>query len=247
MEVCFLSDVGKKRNTNQDYVKVFRNQQGYLLALLADGMGGHQAGDVASRKVVEDIGAQWQKFEVVDHEGVIRWLIQTIQKENVLVYELGQAKAELNGMGTTIEAVAVIDEQFILAHVGDSRIYLLRDQEFIQLTEDHSLVNALVKSGEITPEMAVNHPRKNVVTRSIGMPGMVEVDVASHFLRVDDYLMICSDGLTNMLSDGEISQIVEESPTISYALEQLIQQANERGGLDNITALLLHYGGDKDA
>lgn len=243
MEVCFLSDVGKKRHTNQDYAQVYYNSQGYLLALLADGMGGHQAGDVASMQAVEDIGKKWQESEVSDSEAATKWLIQTIQDENQVIREMGQSKAELNGMGTTIVAVVSIGDQFTIAYVGDSRIYLLRQEELIQLTEDHSLVNALVKSGEITPEMAVNHPRKNVLTRSIGMPNGLEVDVANHFYRPGDYLLLCSDGLTNMVTDGEIAQIIEESPSMPTALQSLIDCANEHGGFDNITALLLHYGG----
>ncbi len=244
MEVCFLSDVGQKRHTNQDYTQVYYNRQGYLLALLADGMGGHQAGDVASMQTVEDIGKKWQEAEVDTGEEVAKWLIQTIQDENQVIKELGESRAELNGMGTTIVAVVSIADQFIIAYVGDSRIYLLREGQLIQLTEDHSLVNELVKSGEISPEMAVNHPRKNVLTRSIGMPNTLEVDVANHFYQEDDYLLLCSDGLTNMVTEGEMAQIIEESPSMPAALQALIDRANEYGGLDNITALLLHYGGE---
>ncbi|EOT46561.1 MULTISPECIES: Stp1/IreP family PP2C-type Ser/Thr phosphatase [Enterococcus] len=244
MEVSFLSDVGQKRNSNQDYAQTFLNQKGYLLALLADGMGGHKAGDVASRQTVEDIGKAWEVSDISDCELATRWLIKQIQNENQRIHDLGKSTPELSGMGTTIVAVCVIGDQFALAHVGDSRMYLLREGELIQLTEDHSLVNELVKTGEITPEMAINHPRKNILTRSIGMPGLVEVDVTSHFLSAHDYLLLCSDGLTNMLSDAEIKQIIEDYPTMKERVATLVEGANFRGGLDNITAILIHYGGE---
>ncbi len=243
MEIHYQTDVGKRRNTNQDYTAVFTNQNGYTLALLADGMGGHRAGDVASHDVVEEIGAKWQASTVADSEKAAQWLIKNIQEENVTLYERGQAVPELNGMGTTLEAVALFDDQFTLAHVGDSRTYLLRNRELIQLTEDHSLVNALVKSGEITQEMAARHPRKNVVTRSIGMPGTVEVDVVTHFTDAYDYLLLCSDGLTNMVSDELIQTYIESSHSVAEASQRLIAAANENGGVDNITVLLIDLGG----
>ncbi len=243
MEIRYKSDVGKRRNTNQDYAAVFTNQKGYTLALLADGMGGHQAGDVASHDTVEEIGSKWQASDISDSEKAAQWLIQHIQAENETIYQRGQATPELSGMGTTLEAVVILDDQFTLAHVGDSRTYLLRENELIQLTEDHSLVNALVKSGEITLEMATNHPRRNVVTRSVGMPGVVEVDVATHFIADNDYLMLCSDGLTNMVSEELIYEYIMTSSSLEEAMERLIDAANEQGGVDNITVLLMDLGG----
>ena len=141
MEIRFLSNVGKKRNTNQDYADVYYNQVNYPLAILADGMGGHQAGDVASKKAVEELGAAWQASEITDPEKCAQWLIQQIQIENQAIFEMGASAVELAGMGTTIVAVAIFEDQFTIAHVGDSRIYLLRSGKLQQLTEDHSLVN----------------------------------------------------------------------------------------------------------
>lgn len=244
MEIRYQSDVGKRRNTNQDYAGVFTNQRGYTLALLADGMGGHQAGDVASHDTVEELGKKWQVSDITDSEKAAQWLIKNIQEENTNIYERGQANPDLNGMGTTLEAVILLDDQFTIAHVGDSRTYLLRNGEWDQLTEDHSLVNILVKSGEITQEMAANHPRRNVVTRSIGMPGIVEVDVATHYITGQEYLMLCSDGLTNMVHDEVIKEYIETSDSLEEALDRLIDEANAQGGVDNITVLLIRLGGD---
>ena len=149
-------------------------------------------------------------------------------------------------MGTTLEVVTLLDNHLALAHVGDSRIYLFREQRLIALTEDHSLVNALLKSGEITQEMAENHPRKNIITRSLGMPGSLEVDVAIHKIEDHDQLLLCSDGLTNMVSEPKITQILLEAASLQDASQRLIDEANAKGGLDNITVLLIDVGGQWD-
>ncbi|HIY57790.1 MAG TPA: Stp1/IreP family PP2C-type Ser/Thr phosphatase [Candidatus Tetragenococcus pullicola] len=243
MEFSFRSDIGKRRTTNQDYAEAFTNQNGYHLALLADGMGGHRAGDVASQKVVTELGKKWQSSQITESEKAVQWLIQRIQEENTAIYEAGQQQEKLQGMGTTVEAVAILENQIAVGHVGDSRIYLLRDGQLMQLTEDHSLVNELVKSGELTKEMAAVHPQKNIVTRSVGMPGNVDVDVAVYDIHAYDRLLICSDGLTNMVSEEEIGHLINSSSSLEDACQRLIDKANAYGGLDNITVFLISFGG----
>ncbi|KAF1300874.1 MULTISPECIES: Stp1/IreP family PP2C-type Ser/Thr phosphatase [Enterococcus] len=245
MEIRFRSDVGKKRNTNQDYAAVFKNKAGYTLALLADGMGGHLAGDVASKQAVHELGDAWAQGSIKDSDTAEEWLVEKIQAENTAIFEKGQENPQMNGMGTTVVAVILFDDQFTLGHVGDSRVYLFREGELIQLTEDHSLVNELVKSGEITKEMAANHPRRNVLTRSVGMPGEVEVDVDTHFLAVDDYLLLASDGLTNMVSEAEITEVLASDLVLDEKIQVLIDKANAAGGVDNITVLLIEIGGER--
>ena len=149
MQIEYQSDVGRRRNTNQDYASVFTNQAGIKLAVLADGMGGHRAGDIASQMAVTNLGTAWENLSLSDDEKVAQWFIKTIQEENTRIYQRGQEQPEYNGMGTTIVAAALSEDQFTIAHVGDSRAYLIREDKIIQLTEDHSLVNELVKSGEI--------------------------------------------------------------------------------------------------
>ena len=244
MQIEYQSDVGRRRNTNQDYASVFTNQEGIKLAILADGMGGHRAGDIASQMAVLNLGNAWEEQDLTDDEKIAQWFIQTIQEENALIYQRGQEQPEYNGMGTTIVAAALSEERFTIAHVGDSRAYLIRDGKIIQLTEDHSLVNELVKSGEISEEMAVNHPRKNILTRSVGMPGTVEVDVSTYIWQLKDRLLLCSDGLTNMLSEEMIETIVNQEGTLSDKVTELINQANEAGGADNITVLLIEFKED---
>ena len=244
MEVYFQSDIGKRRKSNQDYTATFTNQKNQLLALLADGMGGHQAGDIASRQAVEEIGIAWEATTIDDSEKAVQWFLQHIQQTNQRIFEKGQSQPTLSGMGTTLEVVTILDNHLALAHVGDSRIYLFREQRLIALTEDHSLVNALLKSGEITQEMAENHPRKNIITRSLGMPGSLEVDVAIHKIEDHDQLLLCSDGLTNMVSEPKITQILLEAASLQDASQRLIDEANAKGGLDNITVLLIDVGGE---
>lgn len=244
MEVYFQSDIGKRRKSNQDYTATFTNQKNQLLALLADGMGGHQAGDIASRQAVEEIGIAWEATTIDDSEKAVQWFLQHIQQANQRIFEKGQSQPTLSGMGTTLEVVTLLDNHLALAHVGDSRIYLFREQRLIALTEDHSLVNALLKSGEITQEMAQNHPRKNIITRSLGMPGSLEVDVAIHKIQDHDQLLLCSDGLTNMVSEPKIAQILLEAASLQDASQRLIEEANAKGGLDNITVLLIDVGGE---
>lgn len=244
MEVYFQSDIGKRRKSNQDYTATFTNQKNQLLALLADGMGGHQAGDIASRQAVEEIGIAWEATTIDDSEKAVQWFLQHIQQTNQRIFEKGQSQPTLSGMGTTLEVVTLLDNHLALAHVGDSRIYLFREQRLIALTEDHSLVNALLKSGEITQEMAQNHPRKNIITRSLGMPGSLEVDVAIHKIEDHDQLLLCSDGLTNMVSEPKITQILLEAASLQDASQRLIEEANAKGGLDNITVLLIDVGGE---
>ncbi|WP_347007590.1 Stp1/IreP family PP2C-type Ser/Thr phosphatase [Enterococcus durans] len=244
MQIEYQSDVGRRRNTNQDYASVFTNQEGIKLAILADGMGGHRAGDIASQMAVLNLGNAWEEQDLTDDEKIAQWFIQEIQEENALIYQRGQEQPEYNGMGTTIVAAALSEERFTIAHVGDSRAYLIRDGKIIQLTEDHSLVNELVKSGEISEEMAVNHPRKNILTRSVGMPGTVEVDVSTYIWQLKDRLLLCSDGLTNMLSEEMIETIVNQEGTLSDKVTELINQANEAGGADNITVLLIEFKED---
>lgn len=247
MEIEFQTDIGQKRRNNQDYAGIFYNQAAVPFAVLADGMGGHQAGDIASRTTVEDLGAEWEANQLTDTEAIMDWLTQYIQKENILIYEQGEQDQSLTGMGTTIVAVVPFPQQFLLAHVGDSRCYLYQNKELRQLTEDHSLVNELVKRGEITPEMAINHPHKNVLIRSVGMPGQVEVDTAVHQAQLDDYLLLCSDGLTNMVTDQQIAAILDAEISLTKKVEQLIAQANQAGGRDNITVLLVHYDQPEEA
>lgn len=239
MEIALLTDVGQKRSNNQDYVNLYKNRAGVDLVVLADGMGGHRAGHIASEMTATDLGASWVDTQLDTLNDVRSWFVDVIEKENQKIYELGQTD-EYKGMGTTLEAVVVIDQQMIYAHIGDSRIGLVRDGEYSQLTSDHSLVGALVRAGQLTEEEAKRHPQKNIITQSIGQHDPVEADIALKTLEVGDYVVINSDGLTNMVSKEDILDIMMSDVSLMSKAETLIRFANNAGGTDNITVALLH-------
>lgn len=240
MEISLLSDVGQKRTNNQDYANQFVNRAGMTMILLADGMGGHRAGNIASEMAVTDLGAAWVDTQIDSINGVREWFAEYLETENQKVHQFGQDE-EYKGMGTTLEALAVIGNQAIYAHVGDSRIGLIRGESYKQLTSDHSLVNELLKAGQITPEEAERHPQRNIITQSIGQRSEVQPDVGMISLEDDDYIVLNSDGLSNMISESEIYDIVTSDITLSEKAETLIRFANNAGGLDNITVALIHY------
>lgn len=239
MEIQYVTDVGRRRQTNQDKAGVFLDTLKQPLMIVADGMGGHQAGDVASKMLVDLLGAEWTQSGFESLPELTAWLQLNLQKINDQIYQVGQADASKSGMGTTAVIAAVIGNQLFCANVGDSRLYLIRNKTIKQLSEDHSLVHELVKTGEITEEMAANHPRKNVLTRSIGMPTELVVDQFTIELEQGDWVLLCSDGLTNMVSDETILAVCSDYSSIDEALNELVNRANDAGGADNITALLL--------
>ncbi|MEG0731923.1 MAG: Stp1/IreP family PP2C-type Ser/Thr phosphatase [Vagococcus sp.] len=241
MQIEFQTNVGRKRKSNQDTVGVYKNKSGVIIGIVADGMGGHQAGDTASFLAVTGLGKTWEETSLKDQEEVARWLVSDIQRENKIIYSEGSNNPDKFGMGTTVVIAALLDNQILLAHVGDSRAYIVRDGAIRQLTDDHSLVNELVKTGEITEDMAAKHPKKNILVRSVGVPGEVEVDLSVFSIKEQDHLLLCSDGLSNMLSDSEIKGIIQQPKPLKERVERLISEANEAGGTDNITALLIEF------
>ncbi len=243
MQIKYQTNVGRRRKNNQDTVGVYENQAGIVIGIVADGMGGHQAGDTASQLAVTGLGSSWEKTALETQEDVARWLISDIQKKNKEIFEEGNNNPEKFGMGTTIVVAALLEEELLIAHVGDSRGYIVRKGLIKQLTSDHSLVNELVKTGEITSAMAQRHPKKNVLLRSVGVPGEVEVDISVVTTKPNDYVLLCSDGLSNMLSDDEMKQIILQEVSLEEKVRQLIDSANEAGGNDNITVLLIDLEG----
>jgi len=239
MEIALLTDVGLKRSNNQDYVNRYTNRAGIDLIVLADGMGGHRAGHIASEMTATDLGIAWVDTQLSTLNDVREWMVHVIDQKNKKIHELGKTE-EYKGMGTTLEAVVIIDNQMIFAHVGDSRIGLIRNGEYTVLTNDHSLVGALVRAGQLTEEEAQRHPQKNIVTQSIGQADPVEPDIALKALEAGDFIIVNSDGLTNMVSVEDIRDIVLSEVALESKVETLIRFANNAGGLDNITVALLH-------
>ena len=210
------------------------------MVFLADGMGGHRAGNIASEMAVTDLGAAWVATEISTINEVREWFAEYLEKENQQIHRIGQDE-EHKGMGTTLEAVAVIDDQVLFAHVGDSRIGLVRNGEYHQLTSDHSLVNALLKAGQITEEEAAHHPQRNIITQSIGQKDELQPDFGMVTVEAGDFIVINSDGLTNMISGDEIRDIVVSNLSVEEKAKTLVRFANNAGGLDNITVVLIHF------
>ncbi len=242
------SDVGRKRKGNEDSLSLDQEQR---LFVLADGMGGHAAGEVASRVAVEAIdefvrltgGNQEITWpfgldESISYDG--NRLKTAIRHANRRVLEKVRESAEYEGMATTVAAVLLDGDVANLAHVGDSRIYLWSEGELQQLTSDHSWVNEQIQSGAISAEQARSHPLRNVVTRALGGRAELIVDVQSRRLQPGEVLLLCSDGLTTMISDDEIAGIIGSAQgDLGQAAQALIDEANDRGGEDNITVILL--------
>ena len=240
MEISILTDVGQRRTNNQDYANQYKNKAGKSMVFLADWMGGHRAGNIASEMAVTDLGAAWVATEISTINEVREWFAEYLEKENQQIHRIGQDE-EHKGMGTTLEAVAVIDDQVLFAHVGDSRIGLVRNGEYHQLTSDHSLVNALLKAGQITEEEAAHHPQRNIITQSIGQKDELQPDFGMVTVEAGDFIVINSDGLTNMISGDEIRDIVVSDLSVEEKAKTLVRFANNAGGLDNITVVLIRF------
>lgn len=248
MDAIFLTDVGKLRPHNEDDGAVVKDKtHNQLLALIADGMGGHQAGDVASQLTKEFILKKWEENDqLFTPVGAEQWLEETIQQTNTNLFELAQSNPKYEGMGTTVVA-AICNEQFVtIAHVGDSRIYLKTNETLKQLTADHSLVGELLRNRQITEAEALNHPRKNVLLRALGTEESVKIDIETIHWEQGNYLLLCSDGLTNKVLDEEMNEELMKNTPIKVIGEKLIQMANERGGEDNISLAIVFYDGIKD-
>lgn len=223
------SDTGRQRRANEDSLLV-RSP----LFVVADGMGGAQAGEVASSVAVAEF-----RPGLADTAHPEQALEALAQDANARIYELSHANAEHAGMGTTLTAIYVGERDIAIAHVGDSRAYCLRAGELIKLTDDHSLVDELMRQGRLTPEEAVEHPQRSVITRALGIEGRVEVDTRSFHGISGDVYLICSDGLTTMLPEPRVAEVLIGNPRLQAAGEALIAAANDAGGRDNITVILV--------
>lgn len=234
------SDVGKVREMNQDYYYISNSLDEVQLYILADGMGGYNGGEIASKIAVETaknyIENNFKEIEK-DRDSIIQLLGSSMEYANMVVYEKSQEKPELHGMGTTLEICLIYNNKVYIGHIGDSRIYRIRKEFIRKLTQDHSYVQKLVKEGKITKEQAEIHPQKNMLTRALGCNAFVEPDVMVKGFLKDDILVMCSDGLTNMVKTDIIYQ--EASKNIEQAPKELVRIANENGGKDNVTVVII--------
>ncbi len=245
------TNVGMKRNHNEDNFDLLEDEK---LFLVADGMGGHASGEVASKIAIDTLR---EFFRATSQDPEATWpykmdksrgyeenrLITGIKLANLRIHEQQQTDAKLRGMGTTVVAVLVIDEGVLVAHVGDSRVYRLREGKLEQLTEDHSLLNDYIKMKRLSEEEIANFPHKNVIVRALGMKETVKVDTRLDPPQVGDVYLLCSDGLSGPVSDAEIAEIAASTPDLKLAASKLIERANANGGPDNITVVCAKWMG----
>ena len=238
MRSCGKTDVGQKRNTNQDYLFCSNEPIGAFpnLYIVADGMGGHKAGDHASHFAVERFVQLAGQTKQTNPVTLLRTLLDWVNDE---VLQEAKSDDRYKGMGTTFVAITIINGKGYIVNVGDSRLYLIHNQQIRQVTLDHSLVEELVRSGELTPQEARRHPRKNIITRAVGvseelLPDFFEVEV-----QPGDRILLCSDGLSNMIDDKELGEIVSSDRDLDSTVKYLIDKANYYGGYDNIAAVVV--------
>jgi len=241
MKVFAKTDVGKARSTNEDFYYVSDEDESLKLYILADGMGGYNGGEIASRLGAMSVkGYIESNFDKISYEkeNILELIRNAIEYANMVVYEKSKENEELQNMGTTLEVCLIYNNRAFIGHVGDSRIYRIRKDFIRRLTQDHSYVQQLVKDGTITKEEAEHHPKKNMLMKALGCTPFVEPDVTVKGFLKDDIIVMCSDGLTNMVSEQEIYEYVKTN--INEASNQLVDRANEMGGYDNITVVVLY-------
>lgn len=245
MKVVFQTDVGKIRPHNEDCGGIFQNKDGYYLAVVADGMGGHRAGDVASGMTIAYLKNEWEETENISSpEKAEQWLKEHIANINRLLFDHSLQHEECQGMGTTIVSAICTDQFATIGHIGDSRCYVLNQHGFQQITEDHSLVNELVKTGQISKEDAEHHPRKNVLLRALGTEKDVKLDIKTISVDEHDQLLLCSDGLSNKVSEQAMLHILTSNQPLEQKAQALIHLANEHGGEDNITLAIVEFSSE---
>ena len=238
MEAYALTDTGRVRSMNQDYIYASPEKVGSLpdLFLVADGMGGHKAGDYASRFMVENLVV----YLTHRHDGpCVTQIKEGIKTVNKALYDMSLEREEFQGMGCTLVAAVIEDGVLYAANVGDSRLYVIQGQ-IHQITKDHSLVEEMVRIGEIKPEEARNHPDKNIITRALGAERTVDIDFFDLKMEPDSVILMCSDGLSNMVEDSKLEEIIlDQTKELPQKGERLLREANQNGGKDNIAVILV--------
>ncbi|MGL4789855.1 MAG: Stp1/IreP family PP2C-type Ser/Thr phosphatase [Anaerotignaceae bacterium] len=238
---------GELRENNEDFIYVSKEEDKLNLYIVADGMGGHNAGEVASKYAVDFFVEYTNNIleNNFDESQISDTLVEAISYCNKEIYEKSLLKEELSGMGTTLTCGVIYNNKLIVAHVGDSRAYLFRDGTLTQITKDHSYVMEMVKQGKLTLEDAKVHPNRNIITKAIGSKETIQADVFIEHLKDKDLIMLCSDGLSTMVSDEEITNILNSNVDENLMVEILVNKANENGGKDNISTIVVRFEVEK--
>lgn len=237
------SDTGKTRPINQDCFKILDNEiDKPVFLIIADGMGGHNSGEVASKLAVESVSEYINRLYMSPNTEILlpHVIKDAMLYSNDIVFNKSKENNDFNGMGTTLILAAVINLKIYIGHIGDSRAYLLRNGEIRQLTTDHSLIEELVKSGSISRDEAENHPRRNVITKALGCTEDIQVDISDYDIISNDIILLCTDGLTKTMDNDDIKKIIKDARCPEIACEMLIKKANENGGEDNTTVVVAY-------
>lgn len=240
MQTFYQTDPGKVRSHNEDSVTIVKNLSNEYLLVVADGMGGHKAGEVASSLVVNELGKRFTELSSIgSKEEAACWLKEIMDEINVKILRYAQEHVDASGLGTTCVCAILTNEFLIFGNIGDSSGYVLKNGKLFKVTKDHTLVNLLLESGEITPSAAEVHPQKNILMKALGAAEVIEMDIFD-VERTIDGIFLCSDGLTNMLAKEQIEKVLnDEDLTMEEQVNKLIMKSNTRGGTDNITIAYL--------
>ena len=239
MEYSYITDPGKIRDHNEDSVIITKNKSDEYLLAVADGMGGHIGGEIASSIAVNHLEEKFKELDSVGNkEEAIAFIKEAVSEANVLIYKYTKEHTESTGMGTTLVLSILTKDYLLFGNIGDSSGYVVKNKKLHKITVDHTLVNLLVRSGELTEEEAKEHPRKNVLMKALGANENVDMDVFSVETDVEG-VFLCSDGLTNMLTEEQIVKVLEEEIPLEERMKKLITKSNNRGGNDNISAAYL--------
>ena len=246
MESYFLTDTGKVREHNEDSVTILKNKKEEYLLAVADGMGGHKAGEIASSMAINHLTESFNKLDSMgDKKECVEWIRTNVNEINEEIFEYTKNHPESKGMGSTLVMAIYTKDYLLFANIGDSSGFVIKKDELFKITKDHTLVNMLVNNGELTESQAANHPKKNILMRALGANNPIEVDIFSVEEEVSG-LVLSSDGLTSMLTKAQIERVLANKElSLSEKVIRLIRKSNIRGGLDNISIACLMMGSDK--
>lgn len=245
MKSFYLTDAGKVRSHNEDSVIIVRNQNDDYLLAVADGMGGHRCGEVASSIAISYLGKHFQEtFRNMNKEDAVEWIRQSVKEINRLIFNHAEEHPESKGMGTTLVLAISTNDYVLFGNIGDSSGFAMKDNHIHKITYDHTLVNLLVTAGELTEEQAKEHPKRNVLMKALGANDPVEIDIFDCDIEVSD-ILLCSDGLTNMLDQESIERVLLSDYSVEDKVIRLIKKAINRGGTDNVSvAYLERFSGE---
>ena len=245
MKACYMTDAGRVRSHNEDSVTVLKNASDEFLLVVADGMGGHRKGEVASSMVVSRLGKRFNETPSIGSKlDAVNWLNDNINEINRDILEYGEQNIDSKGLGTTVVAALLTKSYLIFGNIGDSSGYVIKNNKLHKVTKDHTLVNLLVDAGNLTQDEAKTHPKKNVLMKALGASEKADLDIFDVDME-SDAILLCSDGLTNMLTDEQIEKVLtDDELEAEEKVERLIRKCNARGGNDNISVAYLIRNGE---